>query len=438
MTARRVTIAGLLALCEAAVLLPFVWLLVPPPAGLTLVPQLALVWGILFGLAVQWQFLGHRGVSLRAQRLLMGFWLAVLIVLAEVETFSMLAGMQPDVLTMAPAFIAAVGLWWRGMVIGTDDLHPRTAELHLQAGLLLLILSSFATLFIQNQDVFIQIIAFFAGALGAIPLCNLEMTASSSIGRPVPMTRGWWGWVVLPVLGLLTTGLGLAALFTGRSAAEVLALLLGIILLPLIFILSFLPVALLDSLFDLLRRLTAGFGQLGSFGQNMPDLPQSEAGPPPIVLPPQFNFGLALLVLAGVAVLVIWLMRRADKPLFAPQATSGDLEGGLPEKPVDAAGAMSNALGLSALRRWLSQMTVRRLYVRAVSEAGKRGFKRQPTQTPYDFLPDMQRAFPEHVSEARDVTEAYIASHYGQVPDSDEALNALKQSWERMRHSSRG
>jgi hypothetical protein len=239
------------------------------------------------------------------------------------------------------------------------------------------------------------------------------------------------------VMGLLTIGLSLAALFTGRSAAEVFALLLGVILLPLILILSFLPVTLLDSLVDLLRRLTAGFGQLGRFGQGMPELPQTEAGPPPIVLPPQFNFGLALLVLAGVAVLIVWLMRRADKPLFAPQATGGDVEGGLPEKPADAAGAMGNALGLSALRRWLAQMTVRRLYVRAVSEAGKRGFKRKPTQTPYDFLPDMQRAFPEHVSEARDVTEAYIASHYGQVPDTDAALNALKQSWERMRQSRR-
>ena len=422
MTGRRIAIAALLALSEAAVLTPIVWILVPPPRGMTFAPQLAVVWGILFGLAAQWQFLAQRGVTLRAQRLLMGFWLLLLIALAEAETFRLAPAMQPDLLTMAPAFITALVLWWRGMAIGTNDQHPRTAELHLQAGLLLLIITSFATLFISNQDVFIPIIAFFIGALGAIPLCNLEMTERSSIGRPVPMTRGWWSWVGFTVLGVLVIGLALAALLTGRSAAEILALLIGVILLPLIVLLTFLPVSLLDTLVEFLRRLSMGFGQLGDLGQNIPQLPQPEAGPPPIALPPQFNFGLALLVLAGVALLVIWLMRRADRPMLAPQSTSSDIEGELLSKHETAAGAIGNALGLSALRRWLAQMTIRRLYVRAVTESGKRGFKRKPTQTPFDFLPEMQRAFPEHVSEARDVTEAYVAAHYGQVPDTDDAL----------------
>jgi hypothetical protein len=263
------------------------------------------------------------------------------------------------------------------------------------------------------------------------------MTSRSAMGRPVPMTRGWWSWVLLPALGVMAIGLSLAALLTGRSAAEILALLIGVILLPFILLLSFLPVALLDSLVEFLRRLTANFGQLSSFGQNLPQLPEQEAGPPPIIMPPEFNFGFALLVLAGLAILVIWLMRRADKPLFAPQPTGGDIEGGLPRMPDDNAGAASGAFGISALRRWLAQMTIRRLYVRAVQEAGRRGHQRSASQTPYDFLPEMQRAFPQNISEARDVTEAYVASHYGQVPDTDEALNALKQAWERMRQSPR-
>lgn len=437
MRARRVAIAALFALSEAAVLTPVVWLLVPPPRGMGLAPQLAIVWGILFGLAVQWQFLANRGVTLQRQRLLMGFWLVALIVLAEAETFLRVPNLDADLTTMAPAFFTALLLWWRGMAIGNDDQHPRSAELHLQAGLLLLIISSFATLFIANQDVFIQIIAFFVGALGAIPLCNLEMTSRSAMGRPVQMTRSWWSWVLLPMLGVLVIGLVFAALLTGRSAGEILALLIGVILLPLILLLTFLPVTLLDSLVEFLRRLSMGFGQLSAFGQGLPQIQQPEGGPPPVVLPPQFNFGFALLVLAGLALLVIWLMRRADKPLFAPQPTSSDIEGSMPAQMADAAGAASKGFGMSALRRWLAQLTVRRVYVRAVSEAGKRGFKRKPTQTPYDFLPDMQQAFPQNVSEARDVTEAYIASHYGQVPDTDEALNALKQSWERMRHSPR-
>lgn len=437
MTLRRVAITALLALAEAAVLASIVFIFVPAPRGLTLMIQVGIVWVILFGLAVQWQLLAQRGVSLRAQRLVMGFWLLALIVLAEVDVFAHMPKMQADIFTMAPAFVTAIVLWWRGMSLGNEELHPRTAELHLQAGMLLLILSSFATLFIHNEEVYIPIIAFFIGALGATPLCNLEMTAHSSSGRPVPMTRGWWGWIALTVFGVLAIGLMVSALITGRSAAEILALLIGVILLPIILLLSIIPVTALDALVEFLRRLSLNFGQLALFGQGIQQLPQNENTSPPVAVPPEFNLFFALIVLAGVALLVIWLMQRADKPLFSPQATSGDIEGVLPDEKKEAEGVISRALGLSALRRWLAQMTIRRLYVRAANEAGKRGHKRTPSQTPYDFLPAMQRAFPEHAGEARDITEAYVAAHYGQVPDSDEALDALKQAWERMRHSAR-
>jgi hypothetical protein len=437
MTSRRVIITALLALAEAAVLAPIVFILVPAPSGLTLTPQIGVIWVILFGFAMQWRWLAQRGVGLSVQRVLMGFWLIVLIVLAELDTFANTPNLQLDLLSMAPAFLTAIVLWWRGMSLGADELQPRSAELHLQAGMLLLIITSFATLFIRNDEVFIPIIAFFIGALGAVPLCNLEMTSNNTSGRPVPMTRGWWGWIALSVLGVLVIGLTLAALLTGRSAAEILALLIGVILLPIILILSIIPVTVLDALVEFLRRLSLGFGQLAQFGQGLQQLPQNENTAPPVVVPPEFNLVFALIVLAGVALFVLWLMQRADKPLFAKQVTSGDIEGNLPVEKEETAGAISRALGLSALRRWLAQMTIRRLYVRAVNEAGKRGQKRTPSQTPYDFLPAMQRAFPEHAGEAREITEAYIAAHYGQVPDSDEALNALKQAWKRMRQSAK-
>lgn len=276
MTTRRIVITMLLALAEAAVLAPLVFILVPAPRGLTLTLQIGSVWVIVFGLTLQWQWLAQRGVALQTQRLVMGFWLIVLIALFEADVFTLTPTMQPDLLTMAPAFGIAILLWWRGMNLGNDELHPRTAELHLQAGMLLLILTSFATLFIRNDEVFIPIIAFFIGALGAVPLCNLEMTAHSSSGRPVPMTRGWWGWIVLSVLGVLLIGLLVSSLITGRSAAEILALLIGVILLPIILILSIIPVTVLDALVEFLRRLTAGFGQLAMFGQGIQQLPQNE------------------------------------------------------------------------------------------------------------------------------------------------------------------
>ena len=66
-------------------------------------------------------------------------------------------------------------------------------------------------------------------------------------------------------------------------------------------------------------------------------------------------------------------------------------------------------------------------------EAGKRGFGRKPAQTPNDYAPFLSQAYPGVDADLRIITDAYIAAHYGEVPDTDEGLNTIRQAWERVR-----
>jgi hypothetical protein len=100
----------------------------------------------------------------------------------------------------------------------------------------------------------------------------------------------------------------------------------------------------------------------------------------------------------------------------------------VPPPTIDAA-----ILNTFDLRRWLASVTIRRIYARMSREAGKRGFARKPAQTPNDYAPFLSQAFPGVDAELRIITDAYIAAHYGEVPDTDEALNIIRQSWERVR-----
>jgi hypothetical protein len=118
---------------------------------------------------------------------------------------------------MAPGFLAALGLWWRGMALGTSELKPRDAELHLQLGLLLFLLFGFATLFSRDLEIWVYLAGFLVGALAAVPLANLELTHTSKIGRRVPMTAGWWSWIIAAVGAVLVVGFVLTALMSGRS-----------------------------------------------------------------------------------------------------------------------------------------------------------------------------------------------------------------------------
>jgi hypothetical protein len=358
----------------------------------------------------------------------------VLIVLIEANTFILLPALKPDVLTMLPGFIAATVLWWRGMAIGTSELRPHDAEFRLQVGALLLVLIGVATLFNRSLDALVFITAFFFGALIAVPLTNLEMTHESEIGRAVPMTLGWWSWVLFSVLSVMLIGLVLVSILTGRSVQSLLALLISVLLFPVVLLISIIPVGVFDWLAELIRSIAARFGGLFDLGRSAPQQSLPESTGPQINLPAEVNFGIALLVFAIVVALVILLMRRADRLSFAPRKRDSDLEGALANAQESVVNDVAaNRFSLAQLRRWLAAMTVRRLYARAAYEASRRGFRRSFAQTPYDFLPNLQRAFPSAEQDAQTLTDAYVAAHYGEVPDTDAALNALKASWERMR-----
>lgn len=434
MNARRISILTALALTEAAVLAPFLSLLTPPPIRGAPGGALGLMWLILFGLAIQWKILAHFDVSLRTQRIMMGGWLVALVIAAELQSFAPTPTLAPDVLTLFPGFIAALVLWWRGMALGVSTLHPRDAEMRLQVGLLLLIAISAATLFSQDWDVLINIVAFFFGALIAVSLSNLELTERSERGRRVVMDKIWWGWPLAAVLGVLLVGLLLTSVMTGRSVVGLIGLLLSIVLLPILLLVSLIPQSFFDWLRELIQRIASAFSSLAPPERGaLPPQPPT-TGPVLPTVPPAVSFGFGLVVFAILVVVVLLLMRRAERQMSAAHTPASDSEGRLGEPGVDQVEAENNRPpGLSQLRRWLAAMTIRRLYARAVHEAARRGYRRLPAQTPNDFLPALQSAFPNAEIESSTITQAYVAAHYGEVPDSRETLDALKAAWERMR-----
>jgi hypothetical protein len=174
-------------------------------------------------------------------------------------------------------------------------------------------------------------------------------------------------------------------------------------------------------------------GNLPQFGdalQQQPSAQQPASGP---IVSPEVSFIIGLIGFAALVAVVIVLMRRADRTDRAPRAQAADAEGDLGTAASIAGTSEPEGFSLAGLRRWLAAVTIRRLYVRAGREAARRGFRREPAQTPYDFLPTMQSAFPTAERDAQIITDAYVAAHYGQVPDTRDALEALRAAWERMR-----
>jgi hypothetical protein len=78
-------------------------------------------------------------------------------------------------------------------------------------------------------------------------------------------------------------------------------------------------------------------------------------------------------------------------------------------------------------------VSIRKIYANMVRLAETQGFPRQPAQTPYEYLPTLGLAFPDSQAEATTITEAYVNVHYGEVPESLQDLQRIRECWEQIR-----
>ncbi len=434
MRARTIAILLASALAEAALIVPAVLLVPSPLREFNDGMALGVAWLLIAAIGITRRALAARDADLRAQRVGMGGWLVGMMVLClGWMWWSARLGAELDRETLLLQFIAALLIWWRGITLGASDLLPEDARLRLQLGLLMFTVVAFASIFDKQGYLLRFIVPFLFGALFALPLSHLQMVSQSEIGRTLKMDRQWWQSIAIAAAAPVVLGVVISSMVTGDVIASGLGLLIAVIMLPFILI-----AALLAELLANLLRVNGGGGQLGGLLLNLQLLQQQQRNEPPPAasapLPPIVGYLAVFGVIVGAIVLVILLMdrrRREHGPHYGEDTQSlNPLE--TPDPMNEAMQSMLNTLNL---RRWLAALTIRRIYVRMSHEAGKRGFRRQAAQTPLDYLPQVQLAFPNTSSESRLITDAYIAAHYGEVPDTDAALREIKEAWERMRES---
>ena len=77
---------------------------------------------------------------------------------------------------------------------------------------------------------------------------------------------------------------------------------------------------------------------------------------------------------------------------------------------------------------------VRKLYYEVLDDGERHGVTRQPSQTPNELAPVLDRTFQSQAPS--DVTLAFDDARYGQRPAPDSAVRRLREEWERLRGQS--
>ncbi len=80
---------------------------------------------------------------------------------------------------------------------------------------------------------------------------------------------------------------------------------------------------------------------------------------------------------------------------------------------------------------------IRYFYLSAVRRAGKKGVKRDSSETPLEFVEDLKSHWPEAEEDVTELTDAFLKARYSPETVQKEDVQPVKQSWKQVRASMR-
>ena len=363
-------------------------------------------------------------------------------------------------------------LWWRGFRIAQEGLDREQVLSSFKVGLTAIVLGLLVwetalrsgTEFgaTRTQAVAIASVFFLAG-VSALALSHI-MRARADLARHEGLQQSFimqWSVVLLGVAGgMLLLGWILAGLLSLdvwqpvlnvlAFAANLMGLLVYVILLPIAFLAAGLVFAV--------QWVVSQFGggtvptlELPDFSalRRIPEEGDPTTGTPVWVA--IVKWGVLVLVLGAL----IYLLAR----LVLRRRSSFTVSESVPEVN-ESIGSWSNAIrdiltGLimfalwfkgkgRALRRKLpllrtppapiyqGDMEIRKLYSSLLYETRQAGFPKEESQTPYDYLPELEQQLVEEKEALQTITKDYVENRYGERPIEGAELSMLNRLWQTL------
>jgi len=354
-------------------------------------------------------------------------------------------------------------LWWRGISIGQRNLTFQGVAFSFRRGVLLLV---FAALLLSISLTYSStgpvlspvegfILLFFFFSLMAVALARVEEVNRAKGGVGAPFNVAWLAIVLGSIAAVLITAWFVSRIYSIEGFAQVFRWLRPVFD-PLLKVVEYVLFLLIRLLSPLLQWLLSVFREaFESLAQNVEDFNLTPAPPlefqeeAPIQLPRLLMDALRYVCLgltgAGIlAALALGLRRRLDRQRRGDEVreslwSSASLTDGMLRSLRDGWDRLKDMAGLVGRfgpgMRLYAAVSIRKIYANMVRLAKRQGFPRQPSQTPYEYLPALGRAFPDCQAEATAITEAYVKVHYGEVPESLRELQHIRECWGQI-HSS--
>ena len=347
-------------------------------------------------------------------------------------------------------------LWWRGLSLSRREFDFEAVSFSFRVGLLLLVVGTLLLSATADREVLAFIFPFFFFSLIAVSLARLEEVGRirGEVGTLFDLT--WLGILLGTIVLVLGAGLLLVLVARPESIEAIRALwapvgnwlLNAVAFVVTIVLWPFEPLLRwLSALFAEGFRLMEESGALQTFLAVGPiEVEQND----PETVSRVFEMILtAVRMLCGLGVLAallgggLWALQRERKRQREEAEVHEDLEAGLGDALAgllrgvrDRLRGAANLVGQFGMGSdLLTAISVRNIYANTTRLAKKRGYPRHKARTAYEYLPDLQAAFPAAGREAQQITDAYVSVAYGDLPTSKEELADLRAAYERLKDS---
>jgi hypothetical protein len=471
--ARREAIWLSLAAAEVCWVVPAFWALtwniVPHPPFLLWLGILVLVLGLFFF----YRALVSARLALRLQQGLLAAGLVLCIVLVLV--FHVLAGsglramdwfLMPFrelgvVSSRVPlswfTIMLLIYLWARAIHLANRSLSTEEVGFSFRSGVVILVAVALLVQVFTALDVSGFVIAYFFFALVSVALARIEEVSRLPNSTRVSFSGFWIGSTVGAVAVLVVLGMAVTLFLTGGGLERALRLLSPLlqVVQTIVVALGMLLVLLVEwilglfslDLTELTAKLREAISQIDLSLEPPPLLPPTEAEPQAWLVITRVLQVLVTVVLPVVIVSIIlaftWRrLRQRSREEGSEESresllSTGALTSSLQSMLQDGLQRLGELAGMVRRfgpgTRFLAAVSIRRIYGNMVQLATEAGYPRAKTQTPYEYLATLYQAFPASEAEFTLITEAYVNAHYGQVPDSREDVQRIRDCWERAR-----
>jgi hypothetical protein len=282
----------------------------------------------------------------------------------------------------------------------------------------------------------------FTGLLG-LSISHFVDLAENSGGR-LPSFGSQW------VLGILIASLGfvLLAVIAGWLIDETVAGLLAQAALGLFMIFSLLVMLILSPILAVILEVSNRIGQAlfadnqellsQVTSQNLDDLRGTEEETLYLMTSVFENSkGIIMLIILGIIVIISvilvrwkpWQRRLREEEGISSRGSrttrpARDTENNRPDL-------------LSNLRSRLAAARIRDIYRRLMHLCERLKTPRPPAITPLEFMPQMEKLFPDCVAELQDITHAYLQIRYGELPETHQEVLAVLNAWNTVKRSAK-